>query len=97
MTDNTEMIHQGKTIAQWEKDFKGQFTYDQLVKLAKGGCDLQKMLVFGLDETEDLDEDDYGNLTCTLDDAILESGETHKFEFALYDNAGKEVSRNTID
>ena len=51
MTDN-QMMHQGKTIDQWFKDFKGEFSKDQLEKMAKGGADLQKILMMGLDETD---------------------------------------------
>lgn len=51
MTDN-QMMHQGKTIDQWFKDFKGEFSYDQLEKMAKGGADLQKILMLGLDEND---------------------------------------------
>lgn len=54
--NDNEVMHQGKSITQWEKDFKGEFTYDQLLKMAKGGCDLQKILVLGLDEGEKCDE-----------------------------------------
>ena len=42
MTDKS-MMHQGKSLAQWEKDFKGEFTADQLEKMARGGADLQKV------------------------------------------------------
>lgn len=51
MADN-QMMHQGKTIDQWFKDFKGEFSYDQLEKMAKGGADLQKILMLGLDEND---------------------------------------------
>ena len=55
MTNNTdEILHQGKSISQWEKDFNGEFTYNQLVALARSGADLQKLLMLGLDETEEL-------------------------------------------
>lgn len=54
MADNKDVMHQGKTIAQWAKDFKGEFTEDQLVKMARGGCDLEKILMLGLDEDEEL-------------------------------------------
>lgn len=56
MDDTTKLMHQGKTIEQWFKDFNGEFSYEQLVKMAKGGCDLQKILMLGLDETEKTDE-----------------------------------------
>lgn len=51
---NNDMMHQGKSIAQWAKEFKGEFSEDQLVKMARGGCDLQKMLMLGLDESDDI-------------------------------------------
>lgn len=51
MTDNS-MMHQGKTIDQWFKAFNGEFSYDQLEKMIKGGADLQKILMMGLDETD---------------------------------------------
>ena len=47
-----EVMHQGKTISQWEKAFNGEFTYDQILKMARGGADLEKILMLGLDETE---------------------------------------------
>jgi len=49
---NNQMMHQGKTIDQWFKDFKGEFSYDQLEKMARGGADLQKILMLGLDEND---------------------------------------------
>lgn len=67
MTDKeNDVMHQGKTISQWVEDFKGMFTYDQLLALAKGGCDLQKILVMGLDENEDVDE-----TSSSVEDAAL--------------------------
>lgn len=47
------MVHQGKSIAQWEKDFNGEFTAEQLAKMAKGSVDLQKLLY-----SDDLNEED---------------------------------------
>lgn len=54
MTD--ELMHQGKTISQWEKEFNGEFTKDQLAKMVRGGCDLEKIRIMGLDESKKLDE-----------------------------------------
>lgn len=54
--NDNEVMHQGKSITQWVKDFKGEFTYDQLLKMAKSGCDLQKILMLGLDENETCSE-----------------------------------------
>ena len=48
--DNVQ--HQGKTIAQWEKDFNGMFDKNQLLAMIRGGTDLQKILVLGLDEND---------------------------------------------
>ena len=54
MTDDSidSMMHQGKSLAQWAEDFKGEFTIDQLEKMARGGADLQKILMLGLDEAD---------------------------------------------
>ena len=38
------VVYQGKSIAQWEKDFNGEFTAEQLAKMARGSVDLQKLL-----------------------------------------------------
>lgn len=38
-------MHQGKSMAQWEKEFKGEFDVDQLWRMAASGCDLQKLLL----------------------------------------------------
>ena len=48
------VLHQGKTIAQWEKILKKDLnlTQDQILKLVRAGVDLDRMLL-GLDETED--------------------------------------------
>lgn len=56
MTDDSidSMMHQGKSLAQWAEDFKGEFSIDQLEKMARGGADLQKILMLGLDEAEQL-------------------------------------------
>lgn len=56
MTDDSidSIMHQGKSLAQWAEDFKGEFTIDQLEKMARGGADLQKILMLGLDEAEKL-------------------------------------------
>ena len=96
MTDKNDVMHQGKTITQWIKDFNGEFTYDQLIRMVRGGVDLQKMLMLGLDEAEK-----------DIDDKQLFKGEEFFFEsedgvapvveFALYDENGKEVHRNAID
>ena len=48
------LVHQGKPLSQWAEDFKGEFTIDQLEKMTRGGADLQKILVLGLDEAEKL-------------------------------------------
>lgn len=34
------MIHQGKSIAEWAKLFKGEFTVQQLARMALSGTDL---------------------------------------------------------
>ena len=47
------IVYQGKSIAQWEKDFNGEFTAEQLAKMARGSIDLQKLLY-----SDDLNEDD---------------------------------------
>jgi len=39
------MIHQGKSMSQWEKEFKGEFTVPQLVRMASSGTDLQRLLL----------------------------------------------------
>ena len=48
------VLHQGKTIAQWEKILKKDLnlTQEQILKLVRAGVDLDRMLL-GLDETED--------------------------------------------
>ena len=51
------VIHQGKSMAQWEKDFKGEFTIPQLYRMASCGTDLQRFLltitgVISLDDSE---------------------------------------------
>lgn len=61
--DFTSTTHQGKTIAQWEKDFNGEFSAAQLLRLARGGMDLQKLLlqqngVLTYDEADKSDIDD---------------------------------------
>lgn len=38
-------MHQGKSMAQWEKEFKGEFDVNQLWRMATSGCDLQKLLL----------------------------------------------------
>lgn len=55
------VVHQGKSIAQWEKEFKGEFSQTQLLRFARSGTDLQKLLLTV-------------NGICTLDEA-KESGE----------------------
>lgn len=76
-TKEDDVLHQGKTIDQWTKDFNGMFTYEQLLTMAKGGCDLQKLLVMGLDEADanesfkelPLDTDEGLNETSAEDEA----------------------------
>lgn len=97
--DDTDVMHQGKTIAQWEKDFKGEFTYDQLLKMAKGGCDLQKLLMMGLDEN------DVSNLEFTMDDDFVketdvelsEQSKSPVIEFVTYDENGNETNHTILD
>lgn len=80
-TDNEigTLVHQGKPLSQWAEDFKGEFTLNQLEKMARGGADLQKILVFGLDESfkelpldsdEGLDETDSDVETAALSESI---------------------------
>lgn len=58
MEDNSisEVLHQGKTIAQWEKLLKKDFglTQNQILRLARSGVDLGRMLQ-GLDEADSID------------------------------------------
>lgn len=59
-----EMVHQGKSISQWEKEFNGEFTKQQLTRMAMSGQDLQRLLLtvngkLTLDDNEKLDEADY--------------------------------------
>lgn len=35
--------HQGKTIAEWHKDFKGVYSLEELCRMARGGIDFHKM------------------------------------------------------
>jgi len=39
------MIHQGKSIAEWAKLFKGEFTIPQLARMATSGTDLDQLLL----------------------------------------------------
>lgn len=57
-TKQDEILHQGKTLDQWCKDFKGEFTKDQLLQMIRGEADLQKILLCGLDESDNKDIDD---------------------------------------
>lgn len=50
------MLYQGKTIAQWEKEFKGEFTAKQLFQLLKSGVDLGRVKLGLVDEAEDIDD-----------------------------------------
>lgn len=70
-------------MAQWEKEFKGEFTVPQLVRMASSGTDLQRLLLTV-------------NGHCTLDEAKEadtekaqgeESKETSKAEDAGEENA----------
>ena len=55
--DNSQasMIHQGKSMAQWQKQFKGEFTIPQLVRMAMSGTDLERLSTT-IDGTTTLDE-----------------------------------------
>lgn len=59
------MVHQGKSIAQWEKEFKGEFTGSQLATMARCGTDLQRLLLTV-------------NGHCTLDEAEGEESSTEE-------------------
>ena len=81
------MMHQGKSIEQWAKDFKGEFTMPQLVKMAKCGCDFQKMLlqqngVLSVDEAaEEEKKDETTNESSAEDeDAALNEEDGIKIE-----------------
>ena len=50
------MLYQGKTIAQWEKEFKGEFTARQLFQLLRSGVDLGRVKLGLVDEAEDIDD-----------------------------------------
>ena len=49
-------IYQGKTLAQWEKDFDGEFTVRQLFQLIRSGVDLGRIKIGLVDEAKDIDD-----------------------------------------
>ena len=49
------MIHQGKSMAQWQKQFRGEFTIPQLVRMAMSGTDFERLSTT-IDGTTTLDE-----------------------------------------
>lgn len=51
------VVHQGKSLARWEKEFKGEFTIPQLYRMASSGSDLQRLLL-NVNGTVTLDEAD---------------------------------------
>lgn len=38
-------MHQWKTLAEWQKDFKNEFSLGELYRMAKEGADFQRMLL----------------------------------------------------
>ena len=87
MPDN-QIMHQGKTIAQWEKDFNGEFTQAQLEKMIRGGCDLQKILMLGLDEVDNSNAKD-------IDDKQLFKGEEFFFNEASAEDIDAALAEST--
>lgn len=70
------MIHQGKSVAQWEKEFNGEFTADQIQRMAMSGTDLQRLLLTvngqsSLDDSEKpVNEADYREPAAHLLDPV---------------------------
>lgn len=87
MPDN-QIMHQGKTIAQWEKDFNGEFTQAQLERMIRGGCDLQKILMLGLDEADNSNAKD-------IDDKQLFKGEEFFFNEASTEDIDAALAEST--
>lgn len=89
--DFTSTTHQGKTIAQWEKDFNGEFSAAQLLRLARGGTDLQKLLLQqnGVLAYDEVDKSD-------IDDKELFKGEQFFFE-TIAENVDSPSDIVTVD
>ena len=100
MTDNStiegSLIHQGKPLSQWEKEFNGMFTRSQLLAMIRGGCDLEKMRLMGLDEA------DFTSLKLSTDDSAISESDydmnasDSRVDFVLYDDNENEIARNSL-
>ena len=103
-------IHQGKSVADWEKLFKDSygFTQQQLLAMVRDGQDLGRLLQ-GLDEADasqkDVnnpvfkDEEFFFNEDGKNEDGktLDENAKKHIIHFVLFDQDGNEVKRKLID
>lgn len=70
------MIHQGKSIAEWAKLFKGEFTVQQLARMALSGTDLDQLLLATegtsdiYDSEKEIEEADYREKASHLLDPV---------------------------
>lgn len=70
------MIHQGKSIAEWAKLFKGEFTVQQLARMAMSGTDLDQLLLATegtsdiYDSEKEIEEADYREKASHLLDPV---------------------------
>lgn len=75
-----EIMYQGKSLSQWEKDFNGEFTTRQLFQLLKGGVDLGRIKQGLVDECDNIDECDDLTEADSINDKDLFKGEEFFFE-----------------
>lgn len=72
------MVHQGKSIAEWAKLFKGEFSVSQLARMALSGTDLGQLLlaadgisdIYDSEKPEDMNEADYREKASHLLDPV---------------------------
>lgn len=40
-----DFYHQGKSLTEWQKDFKGEYSLGELYRMAKDGTDFSKLIL----------------------------------------------------
>lgn len=50
------IMYQGKPLSQWEKEFKGEFSIEQLFQLIRSGIDIGRIKFGIVDEDDDIDD-----------------------------------------
>lgn len=97
-----DLQYQGRSLEQWVKAFNGEFTSDSILNMIRAGADLNKMLMMGLDEAENLTpyEGLPGEQEMMFEDEASRSIKDYMMpncQIRIFDDDGNEIFWSWID